>query len=132
MDNEDVDSKLAAQEPPSFSLRLDNGTRIGIEAGRVVKLDFVEGFKRGIVSEDDLVRISEIAGHFDRLRATATGQEAAAQPKRQPKEVPICLTIKLFSTLFSLYVIVRLHPEASAALHMQKCHETRYYFHVYT
>lgn len=70
-----------------FCLRLDNGTRIGYGSSKettdkVVKLEFAEGFKEGVVSEEDLYRISDIAGQLDARR------EAASRPKpakEQPK-----------------------------------------------
>jgi D-serine deaminase-like pyridoxal phosphate-dependent protein len=67
-------------------LRLDNGTRIGFpsalgieSAAPVVKLDFVEGFSRGIVSEADLIRISEIAGQLEDRKTAAAAPSTKAK-----------------------------------------------------
>jgi hypothetical protein len=63
-------------------LRLDNGTRIGAlgsDGGQIIKLDFVEGFRKGVVSEDDLIRISEIAGQLEAQRSAAATPQTKAQ-----------------------------------------------------
>ena len=70
-------------------LRLDNGTRIGSSSALgmsengsgVVKLDFVEGFTRGLVSETDLIRISEIAGQLEARRHAASTPTSVAGNK---------------------------------------------------
>jgi hypothetical protein len=82
-------------------LRLDNGTRIGCshllgaEGGsQIVKLDFVEGFRKGIVSEDDLIRISEIAGQLDSQRAAAATPKIKTQVCRSLLWLfPLCLRL---------------------------------------
>jgi hypothetical protein len=77
-------------------LRLDNGTRIGFpsalgidSAAKVVKLDFVEGFSRGIVSEADLNRISEIAGQLETQRLAAAAPGTKAKVRACPNQLPL-------------------------------------------
>ena len=81
-------------------LRLDNGTRIGhskvLDANRdadVIKLEFTEGVLKGLVSDDDLTRISEIAGRLD-----AQQRAAATAPTAKPQ---VCLGPTLNTTQMS-------------------------------
>lgn len=84
MTGNDIEKSKGEPLVRRFCLRLDNGTRIGYSSGaetaQVIKLEFAEGFKEGVVSEEDLYRISDIAGQLDARR------EAATRPK-QVKEV---------------------------------------------
>lgn len=80
MTGNDIDESQGDPLMRRFCLRLDNGTRIGYSSGKepadkVIKLEFAEGFKEGVVSEEDLYRISDIAGQLDARR------EAATRPK---------------------------------------------------
>jgi hypothetical protein len=67
-------------------LRLDDGTRIGCCAsldpkgdGRAARLDYVDGFSKGLVNQADLIRVSDIAGRLDAQR------HAAALPRDKPE-----------------------------------------------
>lgn len=89
-----------------ISLRLDNGTRIGSSsalgmgegASGVVKLDFVEGFTRGLVSEADLIRISEIAGQLEARRTSAAAGPGAPKPAGSKVRVQTAALCQLHAT----------------------------------
>lgn len=97
-----------------FCLRLDNGTRIGYGSSKettdkVVKLEFAEGFKEGVVSEEDLYRISDIAGQLDARR------EAASRPK-PAKEVSYADIMLKFINISIVH-----HVCTSSSEHCRQC-----------
>eukprot|EP00892_Ulva_mutabilis_P002887 jgi/Ulvmu1/1259/UM109_0057.1 len=91
MTGNDIEKSQGDSLVRRFCLRLDNGTRIGYSSGtetadKVIKLEFAEGFKEGVVSEEDLYRISDIAGQLDARREAATRPKPVKEPKGPDKK----------------------------------------------